>query len=197
MKTRTFKILVAALILMQLSVIGTLALSMRRTAVDEQSIMTKLLLDMDQLHVTLAEYELAVAAQGEIDKSTYDNVYNAISDDLDQLQKLNGDGERGNILAKQRELLNTTVQVVDLLRDTVNQREHADRFAILITMLKGSRRLARTAHSLHDGMSALVETMPAQQEGPSPLILAALALSGVSTVVAVVLFAKGSSAMSY
>lgn len=198
MKTRTFKILVAALILLQLGTITTVALSVLHGANDEQAELLKLMLDVHNFNVTIGDYELAVAAQETIDRGRFDAVRGEIDKDLSTLQKTNAKRpERLEILERQGKLMDLTAQVVELLKDTVNQRDHADRFAILITMLKGTRKLDKISHKMHDDLETLVDTMPRGQQGPSPLLIAAIALSAVSTAVAAVLLAKGSSAMSY
>jgi hypothetical protein len=200
MKTRTFRILVALLILLQIGSIVSIALSMRQPAQNSEQVqLTRLLLDMHNFHVTLGDYELAVAAQEGIDRGPFDSVRNAIEVDLDELIKTNEkQPDRVEILERQKKLMEVTAQVVELLRDTASQREHGDRFAVLITMLKGTRKLDKIAHKMHDDLQTLVETMPNQQaKGPSPLLIAALVMAGISAVIGAVLIAKGSSAMSY
>jgi flagellar biosynthesis GTPase FlhF len=193
MKTRTYKALLIAVLMMQ---IGTAALifvtAQNNTAVELQA-MQRFSNDLLKMHTLLGEYELQIAANNNVENmQEYEKLQLAVYDDLDTLEKSSTSADRKAIYQEQRKLFDSATRVMQAVREGVNMRAGADRFALMVVMLAGMRKLHKISTKLHENQVALAESAHIGGAGANQALpMVAVAFSVLSAGLAVVLLAKG------
>jgi hypothetical protein len=189
--------MLAIVIVMQLASAAIAAVSMRGNQNEEQTALLKLNNDLLQYHVVIADYELTVAASNVIeDTNEYQKVKVDVAEDLDRLIELNqAHPERIETYENQKKLFEASDKVLQLLKETTNKRvgggAGSDRFALLVIMLGGMRKLDRIAHKMHDDMADMIATMPKSSTNSGTLGIVALVLSLASVALLAQLMVKG------
>jgi hypothetical protein len=186
MKTRTYKILLVVVMLLQVVIAGVLAVGLQAKQNDEQAALLNLTTDLLKYHAILGDLELNVAAGNRVQNTEpYQLIRVAVYNDLDRLVEMNKNHpERVDVYSEQRKAFQASERVLETLRDTANRREGNDRWAVLIVMLSGMRRLDKIAHVLHDGIEQMATTLPKQNSGSGPLPIIAIVCSVLSIGVA-------------
>lgn len=197
MKTRTYKVLLIVVILLQLASAALAAAGMQAKQSDEKAALLQLTQNLLKFHATLGDYQLEVAAGNEIeDMRPYENVRLAIYSDLDRLIRINqGHPDRVAVYNNQKQNFATTDNVLATLKEAANKRD-SNRWTVLIVLLSGMRKLDKVAHSMYDDIGKMIETLP-KDEGGGALPIAAIACSVLSIGILGAIMFKGPTSSSF
>lgn len=161
MKTRTFKAIVSAIILLQLISVGSLVWGSTAGAQQQNAERDRMLVLLSHLSTAAAicgDYELSFATGVSIDSDRqYEILKSEVFADLDELDKLNArDPQRLELWNKQRKLVERGDVLVRGLREAVAAAHGSRSYSMVFTMIAGIRKLNNIIHALAENFDTLV-----------------------------------------
>lgn len=195
MKTKTYKSLIAIVILLQLVAIGSLifgAQAGQATGTGEREKMLRLTTDLMHAGISINDYQLAFAtgdsASGN-DMRQYQELKETVLRDLDSLERSSEKNrDRLAVYQEQRKLLMGGDRIVQAMREAMVARMDENRFGIMVVLLAGMRKLNSISHKVIDNFDILLA--PETSLGLPVYQLIAAFACGLSLLLGGVLIAK-------
>lgn len=196
MKTKTFKMLICALILLQVISIGSLVWGVKVTTQQEsieRDTMLSLLAHLSTAAALSGDYELAFALSEPVENEReYEETKRAVFKDLDMLESLNaGNPQRLELIKRQRKMIERGDVIVRGLREAVIAAHGERSGAFVFTMLAGIRKLNKIMHELSSNFDVLVANKaPSGVLGIPGYVLIAALCELISLAIGAVLLLK-------
>jgi hypothetical protein len=197
MKTRTYKSIIAAIILLQLIAIGASAFGAKTDqggSQEEQQQLMALMADVMQAGVTITDYEMGFATgQMQTDESQYIQQRNKVFMGLDAMEKLTANNpQRLEIFQQQRKLVMGVDRIIQHMKEAIANRSvsREDRMGVMIILMTGMRKFSAIAHKISDNFAVLASQYGSAGSGPpiAPIVSAVCSL--ISLILAGVILAK-------
>ncbi len=196
MKSKTYKLLVGALILLQLiaitAVVFTAAGGGAQPGTEDRRL-NELVTDVLKAGVIVNEYQMSFATGQRIsDAEEYEQQKSKLFASLDGLEKLSqGNPERLAIYQEQRKLVTVGDNVVQKLKALMENPEGSgSKMSRMLVMFAGLRKLSSVSHKLTDNFTTLSQTSPNKTDSLPVLPITAAAACAVSLLLAGFLMTK-------